>query len=179
MRKIEIGKKARSFTLEGTGGTWSRDDGKGAAVVIYFYPRDNTSGCTQEGLDFAGLNAQFKKAKASVVGVSPDSVASHEKFKKKMAFPFELLSDPEQKVGNLYGVFKEKSRYGRKYMGVERSTFLIDGKGALRHEWRKVKVKDHAEAALAAVKAPTPARCGAVEPRYSRRSKAKPHRHKS
>jgi peroxiredoxin Q/BCP len=153
MSKIEIGKKAPSFSLEGTGGTWSLEDGKGAAVVIYFYPRDNTSGCTQEGLDFAALNAQFKKAKALVLGISPDSVASHEKFKKKMSFPFELLSDPDQKVCNLYGVFKEKSMYGRKYMGVERSTFLIDGKGVLRHEWRKVKVKDHAEAVLAAVKA--------------------------
>ena len=153
MSKIEIGKKAPPFSLEGTGGTWSLDDGKGSAVIIYFYPRDNTSGCTQEGLDFAALNAQFKKSKAVVLGVSPDSVASHEKFKKKMAFPFELLSDPEQKVCNLYGVYKEKSMYGRKYMGVERSTFLIDGKGVLRHEWRKVKVKDHAEAVLAAVKA--------------------------
>jgi peroxiredoxin Q/BCP len=153
MSKIEIGKNAPPFTLEGTSGTWSLDDGKGTAVVIYFYPRDNTSGCTQEGLDFAALNAQFKKSKAIILGISPDSVASHEKFKKKMAFPFELLSDPEQKVCDLYGVFKEKSMYGRKYMGVERSTFLIDGKGVLRHEWRKVKVKDHAEAVLAAVKA--------------------------
>src|ERR1700722_12581668 len=127
--------------------------GKRAAVVIYFYPRDNTSGCTQEGLDFAALNPQFKKAKALVLGISPDSVASHEKFKKKMSFPFELLSDPDQKVCNLYGVFKEKSMYGRKYMGVERSTFLIDGKGVLRHVWRKVKVKKRAEAVLAAVKA--------------------------
>jgi peroxiredoxin Q/BCP len=153
MSKIEIGKKAPQFTLEGTGGTWSLEDGKGLAVVIYFYPRDNTSGCTQEGLDFAALNAQFKKSKAMVLGVSPDSVASHEKFKQKMSFPFELLSDPDQKVCKLYEVFKEKSMYGRKYMGVERSTFLIDGKGTLRHEWRKVKVKDHAGAVLAAVKA--------------------------
>ena len=153
MSKIEIGKKAPPFTLEGTNGTWSLDDGKGTAVVIYFYPRDNTSGCTQEGLDFSAQNAQFKKSKAVVLGISPDSVASHEKFKEKMSFPFELLSDPDQKVCNLYGVFKEKSMYGRKYMGVERSTFLIDGKGVLRHEWRKVKVKDHAEAVLAAVKA--------------------------
>jgi thioredoxin-dependent peroxiredoxin len=153
MSKIEIGKKAPPFTLEGTGGTWSLEHGKGAAVVIYFYPRDNTSGCTQEGLDFAALNAQFKKSKAVVLGISPDSVASHEKFKEKMSFPFELLSDPDQKVCNLFGVFKEKSMYGRKYMGVERSTFLIDGRGVLRHEWRKVKVKDHAEAVLAAVKA--------------------------
>lgn len=153
MSKIAIGNKAPPFTLEGTGGNWSLEDGKGAVVVIYFYPRDNTSGCTQEGLDFAALNAQFKKSKAVVLGISPDSVASHEKFKKKMSFPFELLSDPDQKVCNLYEVFKEKSMYGRKYMGVERSTFLIDGKGVLRHEWRKVKVKDHAEAVLAAVKA--------------------------
>jgi len=152
MSKIEIGKKAPPFTLEGTGGTWSLEDGKGSAVVIYFYPRDNTSGCTQEGLDFAALNAQFKKSKAVVLGISPDSVASHEKFKEKMSFPFELLSDPDQKVCNLYGVFKEKSMYGRKYMGVERSTFLIDGTAVLRQEWRKVKVKDHAGAVLAAVK---------------------------
>ena len=153
MSKIEIGKKAPQFTLEGTGGTWSLEDRKGVAVVMYFYPKDNTSGCTQEGLDFAALHAQFKKSKAMVLGISPDSVASHEKFKKKMSFPFELLSDPEKKVCNLYEVFKEKSMYGRKYMGVERSTFLIDAKGVLRHEWRKVKVKDHAGAVLAAVKA--------------------------
>ena len=152
MSKIEIGKKAPQFSLEGTAGSWSLEDAKGTAVVIYFYPRDNTTGCTQEGLDFAALNAQFKKSKAMVLGISPDSVASHEKFKKKMNFPFELLSDPDQKVLNLYGVWKEKSMYGRKYMGVERSTFVIDGKGVLRHEWRKVKVKDHAEAVLAAVK---------------------------
>jgi thioredoxin-dependent peroxiredoxin len=153
MSKIEIGKKAPGFTAEGTNGTWSLEDGKGSAVVLYFYPRDNTSGCTQEGLDFSALHAQFKKAKALVFGVSPDSVESHEKFKKKMAFPFDLLSDPEQKVCKLYDAWKEKSMYGRKYMGVERSTFLIDGKGVLRHEWRKVKVKGHAEAVLAAVKA--------------------------
>jgi thioredoxin-dependent peroxiredoxin len=153
MSKIEIGKQAPAFSLEGTAGSWSLEDGKGSALVLYFYPRDNTSGCTQEGLDFAALNAQFKKSKALVLGISPDSVASHEKFKKKMSFPFELLSDPDHKVCDIYGVFKEKSMYGRKYMGVERSTFLIDGKGMLRHEWRKVKVKDHAEAVLAAVKA--------------------------
>ena len=153
MSKIEVGKKAPSFTLEGTNGTWSLEDGKGTALVIYFYPRDNTSGCTQEGLDFSARNAQFKKATARIFGISPDSVASHEKFKKKMSFAFDLLSDPDQKVCKLYDVIQEKSMYGRKYMGVERSTFLIDAKGVLRHEWRKVKVKDHAEAVLAAVKA--------------------------
>jgi thioredoxin-dependent peroxiredoxin len=152
MSTIEVGKKAPPFNLDGTDGKWSLKDADGAAVVLYFYPKDNTSGCTQEGLDFAALNGQFKKAKAMVFGISPDTVASHEKFKAKMAFPFELLSDPDQKVSNLFGVYKEKSMYGRKYMGVERSTFVIDGKGVLRHEWRKVKVKGHAEAVLAAVK---------------------------
>ncbi len=150
--KTEVGAKAPQFTLEGTNGTWSLADGKGSALVIYFYPRDNTSGCTQEGLDFSALHAQFRRGKALVFGISPDSVASHEKFKKKMSFPFDLLSDPDQKVCKLYDVIQEKSMYGRKYMGVERSTFLIDAKGALRHEWRKVKVKGHAEDVLAAVK---------------------------
>jgi len=152
MSNVQIGKKVPAFSLEGTGGSWSLKDAAGKALVVYFYPRDNTSGCTQEGLDFAALHAQFKKAKAVILGVSPDSVASHEKFKSKMEFPFDLLSDPDQKVCKLFDVIQEKSMYGRKYMGVERSTFLIDGGGVLRHEWRKVKVKGHAEAVLAAVK---------------------------
>jgi peroxiredoxin Q/BCP len=153
MSKIEIGKKAPAFTAESTDGTWSLEDAKGSPVVLYFYPRDNTPGCTQEGLDFSALNAQFKRTKARVLGISPDTLASHEKFKKKMVFTFDLLSDPDQRICKLYDVIQEKSMYGRKYMGVERSTFLIDGKGVLRHEWRKVKVKGHAEAVLAAVKA--------------------------
>jgi thioredoxin-dependent peroxiredoxin len=152
MPKIEIGKKAPLFTLEGTRGKCSLEDAKGSAVVLYFYPRDNTSGCTQEGLDFSALQPQFKKAKALIFGISPDSVASHEKFKQKMSFAFDLLSDPDQKVCKLYDVIQEKSMYGRKYMGIERSTFLIDGAGVLRHLWRKVKVKDHAEAVLAEAK---------------------------
>jgi thioredoxin-dependent peroxiredoxin len=152
MSNVQIGKKVPAFSLEGTGGSWSLKDAAGKALVVYFYPRDNTSGCTQEGLDFAALHAQFKKAKAVILGVSPDSVASHEKFKSKMEFPFDLLSDPDQKLCKLFDVIQEKSMYGRKYMGVERSTFLIDGGGVLRHEWRKVKVKGHAEAVLAAVK---------------------------
>jgi peroxiredoxin Q/BCP len=151
MSKIELGKKIPAFSLEGTGGAWSLKDAAGKALVIYFYPRDNTSGCTQEGLDFAALHAQFKKSKAVVLGISPDSLVSHEKFKAKMEFPFELLSDPDQTACKLFGVIQEKSMYGRKYMGVERSTFLIDGGGVLRQEWRKVKVKGHAAAVLAAV----------------------------
>jgi thioredoxin-dependent peroxiredoxin len=151
MSKIDIGKKAPAFSLEGTDGKWSLKDAAGP-VVLYFYPKDNTSGCTQEGVDFAGLHAQFKKAKATLLGISPDSVASHEKFKQKMSFPFDLLSDPEHKVCELFEVYQEKSMYGRKYMGVVRSTFLIDATGVVREEWRKVKVKGHAAAVLAAVK---------------------------
>ena len=153
MSKLEVGKKAPKFQLDGTGGSWSSSAQEGKAVVLYFYPRDNTPGCTQEGVDFAALYAQFKKAKSVLVGISPDTVASHEKFKTKMAFPFELLSDTDQKVCQLFGVIQEKSMYGKKYMGVERSTFVIDAAGVLRHEWRKVKVNGHAAAVLDAVKA--------------------------
>jgi peroxiredoxin Q/BCP len=152
MSKLEIGKKVPAFSAEGTGGEWSLKDAAGKALVLYFYPKDNTSGCTQEGLDFAALHPQFKKAKAVILGVSPDSLASHQKFKTKMEFPFDLLSDVDQKVCKLFDVIQEKSMYGRKYLGVERSTFLIDQGGVLRMEWRKVKVKGHAEALLAAVK---------------------------
>jgi peroxiredoxin Q/BCP len=153
MSTIDVGKKAPQFTLEGTGGSWSLSDAAGEAVVIYFYPRDNTAGCAQEGVDFATAHAQFKRAKAQIVGISADSLASHEKFKQKLALPFELLSDPDQTVCKLYDVIQEKSMYGKKYWGIERSTFLIDGKGLLRHVWRKVKVNGHAAAVLAAVKA--------------------------
>jgi peroxiredoxin Q/BCP len=153
MSKIEVGKKAAAFALEGTAGKWRLADAAGSPVIIYFYPRDNTPGCTQEGEAFAALHAQFKRAKAVIVGISPDTVASHVKFKEKMRFPFELLSDPDRSVCGLYDVIQEKSMYGKKYMGVERSTFLVDAKGVLRHEWRKVKVNGHAAEVLAAVKA--------------------------
>lgn len=151
MSTIDLGKKAPAFTLDGTAGSFSLKEAQGA-LVLYFYPRDNTSGCTQEGLDFAALNKDFKKAKCAVYGISPDTLASHEKFKTKMKFPFELLADPDQKVCKLFDVIQQKSMYGRKYMGVERSTFVIDAKGVLRHEWRKVKIKGHAEAVLEAVR---------------------------
>ncbi len=153
MSKIDIGKPAPPFTLEGTGGSWSLGDGAGNPVVVYFYPRDNTPGCTQEGEDFSAAHAAFKKAKTPIVGISADSIAAHVKFKQKMGFPFELLSDPDKKVCKLYDVIREKSMYGKKFLGIERSTFLIDGKGVLRHEWRKVKVNGHAAAVLAAAKA--------------------------
>jgi peroxiredoxin Q/BCP len=153
MGNIDVGKKSPQFTLEGTGGRWSLRDRAGGACVIYFYPRDNTPGCTQEGADFAEAYPQFKKAKCEIVGISADSVEAHEKFKRKMAFPFELLSDLDKKVCGLYDVIQEKSMYGKKFMGIERSTFLIDSEGLLRRLWRKVKVNGHAAEVLAAVKA--------------------------
>jgi len=153
MSKVEVGKKAPSFTLDGTGGKFALAEAAGSALVMYFYPRDNTPGCTQEGEAFTAHFAQFKKAKTMILGISADTIESHEKFKKKMSFPFDLLSDPDQKVCKLYDVIQEKKMYGKKYMGIERSTFLVDAKGVLRQEWRKVKVNGHAEAVLAAVKA--------------------------
>ncbi|RPH47908.1 MAG: peroxiredoxin [Lysobacterales bacterium] len=151
---VAIGKKTPAFSLPSTGGKgWKLADAAGGKLVVYFYPRDNTPGCTKEGEAFRDLYPAFRKAGAAIVGVSPDSVQSHEKFRTKMSFPFELLADVDHAVCELFGVFKEKSMYGRKFMGVERSTFLIDGSGVLRQEWRKVKVPGHAEAVLAAVKA--------------------------
>jgi peroxiredoxin Q/BCP len=153
-KTVAVGKKVPAFSRPGAGGkTWKLADARGKKLVIYFYPRDNTPGCTQEGAAFRDAYAQFRKAGAEVVGISPDSVASHEKFREKMKFPFELLSDEDTSVCQLFGVFKEKSLYGRKFMGVERSTFLLDEEGVLRQEWRKVRVPGHVEAVLAAVKA--------------------------
>jgi len=152
-KTVKIGKKVPDFSLPATGGkTWKPSAAAGRKLVIYFYPKDNTSGCTREGIDFRDLHARFRRAGAEVIGVSPDSVASHEKFKAKYEFPFELLADVEKKACALFDVIKEKSMYGKKYMGVERSTFLVDEKGVLRREWRKVKVAGHAEEVLAAVR---------------------------
>jgi thioredoxin-dependent peroxiredoxin len=148
-----IGRKIPDFAGDTTSGRWRLKDAAGSRLVLYFYPRDNTSGCTKEGEAFRDLAAEFRKAKTLVVGVSPDGVASHAKFKQKYRFPFELLADPEQQVCKLFDVIKEKSMYGRKYLGVERSTFLLDAQGVLRQEWRKVKVDGHAAAVLAAVRA--------------------------
>ncbi len=153
MSNPTAGKKAPDFTLPATGGEFRLKDAAGKHVVIYFYPRDNTPGCTREGEAFRDLHAQFKRAGAIVLGISTDTLASHEKFKAKMGFPFELAADTAHEVADLYGVWKEKNMYGRKVMGIERSTFLVDAKGVLRAEWRKVKVEGHAEAVLAAVKA--------------------------
>jgi peroxiredoxin Q/BCP len=148
-----LGRKVPDFSLPATGGKpWKLSGAAGRKLVVYFYPKDNTSGCTREGIDFRDLHGQFRKAGADIVGVSPDSLASHEKFKAKFEFPFELLADVDRKACTLFDVIKEKSMYGKKYMGVERSTFLLDGKGVLRREWRKVKVAGHAAEVLAAVR---------------------------
>ncbi|MGH8287801.1 MAG: peroxiredoxin [Steroidobacteraceae bacterium] len=153
MPKVAPGAKVPPFFLPATGGgSWRLKDAAGRALVIYFYPKDMTSGCTRESQDFRELHAAFRKVGAEIVGVSRDSVASHEKFKTKEALPFALLSDEEEEVCKLFDVIREKSLYGRKYLGIERSTFLLDSTGVLRREWRKVKVPGHAQEVLEAAK---------------------------
>ena len=142
------------FTADATGDQKIRlKDLRGRNVVIYFYPKDSTPGCTTEGRDFSALQARFKRANTVILGVSRDSLASHEKFKEKQGFRFDLLSDPDEALCKKFDVIQEKTLYGRKFMGVVRSTFLIDADGKLRREWRNVKVKGHAEEVLEAVKA--------------------------
>jgi thioredoxin-dependent peroxiredoxin len=149
--KVALNKKLPAFTRPATGGgTWKPADAAGKKLVLYFYPKDDTTGCTKEGEAFRDLYPKFRKAGALIVGVSPDSPASHEKFRARYGFPFDLLADEDKSLCELFEVYKEKSMYGRKYMGVERSTFLVDAAGVLRREWRKVKVPGHAEEVLAA-----------------------------
>ena len=153
MPAIKTGNKVPEFSLPTTGGgTWSLKGAAGRKLVIYFYPRDLTSGCTREAQDFRDLYGAFRKAGVEVVGVSRDSVASHDKFAAKEALPFPLLADSEERVCRMFDVIKPKTLYGRKYIGVERSTFLLDASGKLRQEWRKVKVPGHAEAVLEAAR---------------------------
>jgi thioredoxin-dependent peroxiredoxin len=132
------------------GGTWRLKDAAGRKLVIYFYPRDMTSGCTREAQEFRDLARAFHRAGTDIVGISRDSVASHDKFTAKEALPFPLLADSEEKVCRLFDVIRQKTLYGRKYLGVERSTFLLDEGGRLQQEWRNVKVPGHAEAVLEA-----------------------------
>ena len=147
--KIGIGSPAPTFRRPVTGGTEvNLADLKGSNVVLYFYPKDNTSGCTLEGQDFKKLEKQFRKLDCEIFGVSRDSLTSHEKFKEKCGFPFELVSDEDETLCRAFDVIQMKSLYGRKFEGIERSTFLIDKKGVIRGEWRKVKVPGHAEAVL-------------------------------
>jgi peroxiredoxin Q/BCP len=151
---LAVGDKAPDFTLPTDGGgKISLKSLKGKPVVLYFYPKDDTSGCTAEACAFRDATPDFSQVKAEIVGISRDSVTSHDKFKKKYKLPFPLASDEDGKVCEAYGTWVEKSMYGRKYMGIERSTFLIDGKGMIRAIWRKVKVPGHAVDVLEAVKA--------------------------
>jgi thioredoxin-dependent peroxiredoxin len=153
MSKLKIAGRVPEFSLPTTGGgTWSLKDAAGSKLVIYFYPRDQTPGCTREAHDFRDLYAAFRRAKVIVVGVSRDSVASHERFAARDALPFPLLADTEETLCRMFDVIKPKSLYGKKYLGVERSTFLLDAAGRLRQEWRNVKVPGHAEAVLEAAR---------------------------
>jgi len=145
--------KVPDFTAAATGGAFTLSARKGHPVVLYFYPKDNTSGCTLEGTDFRDLHKQFAKLGAVVAGVSRDSLKSHENFRAKFDFPFDLISDADEKLCAQFGVIKMKNTYGKKVRGIERSTFLIDAKGVLAREWRGVKVAGHAAEVLAAVKA--------------------------
>jgi peroxiredoxin Q/BCP len=151
---IEEGVTAPDFTLsDADGKTVELAALRGHPVVVYFYPKDDTTGCTVEAKDFTGLAIDFKRAKAVVLGISPDSEASHAKFRKKHGLEVRLLADEGHRVAEAYGVWVEKSMYGRKYMGIERATFLIDKSGKIARAWRKVKVAGHAEQVLAAVRA--------------------------
>lgn len=150
---VTIGKKVAAFSLPATDEkTLSLSDFKDKNLVIYFYPKDSTPGCTLEGQNFRDLYAQFQDANTEILGVSRDSLKRHENFKSKQEFPFDLLSDEDETLCKQFDVIHEKNMYGRKVMGIVRSTFLIDGKGVLRQEWRKVRVKGHVEEVLEAVK---------------------------
>jgi len=149
---VEIGEKAPEFTLsDAEGKTVSLRDFRGRKVVIYFYPKDDTPGCTRESCDFRDSQPDFERAGAVVVGISPDTAKSHQRFREKYGLNFILLADPQRQAIEAFGVWQEKSMYGKKYMGVERSTFLIDEQGRLAGEWRKVKVDGHVAQVLASL----------------------------
>lgn len=153
MSGVQIGKAIPSFDADATSEvTVSNKLLKGKNYVFYFYPKDSTPGCTQEGGDFRDLYSQFQKLNTEIFGISRDSLKSHENFKAKQDYPFELITDPDEVLCKLFDVIKLKNMYGKEFLGIERSTFLVDEKGKLRNEWRKVKVKGHAEEVLEAVK---------------------------
>ena|SRR5688572_31903938 len=149
-----LGKPVTDFSLACTGGAPFRlSEHRGTKLVLYFYPKDNTPGCTAEGSDFRDLHAAFRRAGARIFGISRDSLTSHERFKQKMRFPFELLADRDEAVCRQFGVMKDKVMYGKKVRGIERSTFVLDENGVLAREWRGVKVPGHAQEVLNFVKA--------------------------
>lgn len=149
--KAEEGSRAPAFHLPSAEGRVRLSSFRGGPVVVYFYPKDMTSGCTAQACDFRDRLPRLEKAGATVLGISPDSVARHERFAEKYGLSFPLLADEDHAVAEAYGVWKEKSMYGRKFMGIERSTFLLDGKGVIRKAWRKVKVKGHVDEVLEAL----------------------------
>lgn len=155
MTTASIGQAVPDFAVEATSGKTFRlsEFKEKANIVLYFYPKDSTPGCTTEGQDFRDAHAHFQVADTEIVGISRDSLKSHENFKAKQSFPFELLSDKDEAICNLFDVIKMKNMYGKQVRGIERSTFLIDKQGVLRHEWRKVSVKGHVDAVLEAVRA--------------------------
>ncbi len=153
MAGVSIGKKVPDFEAQATGGKTVRlSDLRGKNVVLYFYPKDSTPGCTREGQDFRDNKLKFSRRNTIVFGVSRDSLRSHENFKAKQGFNFDLISDPDEKLCKLFDVIKMKNMYGKKVRGIERSTFLIDSEGVLRREWRKVKVDGHVDEVLEAVR---------------------------
>ncbi len=150
---VSVGKRVKNFTLPATGDqNLSLSDFKGRSLIIYFYPKDNTPGCTREGQDFRDLYVRFTEAGAEILGVSRDSVKTHDNYRNKHGFPFHLVSDKEELLCKQFDVIKEKKLYGRTYMGIERSTFLLDADGVLQQEWRKVRVPGHVEAVLETLK---------------------------
>jgi len=154
MPSVELNKPVPDFEAPATGDQFIRlDDLKGRNVVIYFYPKDNTPGCTTEGQDFRDRMQAFEELDTEILGVSRDGLKAHENFRTKHEFPFHLISDKDEALCNLFDVIKLKKLYGKEYMGIDRSTFLIDKKGVLKAEWRGVKVKGHADEVLEAVKA--------------------------
>jgi peroxiredoxin Q/BCP len=154
MAGLDKGSEAPDFALPRDGnGVVSLSDLRGRSAVLYFYPKDDTSGCTAESIDFSALKPEFDRLGTVVIGISPDTTKSHDKFKAKHNLAVDLVSDTEKQTLQAYGVWVEKSMYGRKYMGVERSTFLIDREGRIAEVWRKVKVPGHAKAVLEAAKA--------------------------
>jgi peroxiredoxin Q/BCP len=149
---VEIGSVVPDFSAASTAGEFRLSDARGSALLIYFYPKDNTSGCTAESQDFAAAYRKFAQHRTRIIGVSRDSIKSHLGFKQKLNLPFELVSDPDEHLCDLFEVIKNKTMYGRPVRGIERSTFLLDAAGVLRHQWRGVKVPGHVEQTLDAVR---------------------------
>jgi peroxiredoxin Q/BCP len=154
MPGLKVGDKLPDFELATTAGVFRSRAKRDGALVVYFYPRDNTPGCTLEGADFRDLAPAFRRAGTAILGVSTDTLDSHRRFREKMKFPFELGADEDHSVASQFGVWKQKNMYGRRTMGIERSTFLIDAQGRIRREWRKVRVKGHAAEVLEAAREP-------------------------